>query len=215
MSIGCAAARSASDSIGIEPGFRYSPFRRRMSSAGSRSIRRIHCATTASSSVSMRLMRPFAATLGASATSSAYASSIGSTLRTVTGKAGCALTSRMPKRDGSLTSGGSSSMRTCIGKAAALASVRPASSFRSLGRTTVTSLRSANGPLNSTASTVATLGSIDARCTRPSVPRNSIFDAVSRAIGAVNSSCAGNTGMQPAFALTRWHVKRAENCGRT
>ncbi len=62
---------------------------------------------------------------------------VGSTLRTVTGSSGGAppgsRLSRMPKSAANLASGGNSSVATFSGKADALASARPASSFNPAG----------------------------------------------------------------------------------
>jgi hypothetical protein len=66
-------------------------------------------------------------------TFSIFARILGSRLRTVTGSAGSALASMMPKRAGNLASGGKASILMVWGKRAALTAFRPASSARSAG----------------------------------------------------------------------------------
>ena len=140
----------------------------------------------------------------------------GSRFRTVTGSAGSALASMMPKRAGNLASGGNASILMVCGKRAALTGVRPASSARSAGTSRRSSVFSGNGPLKLSESVhgESAASKRGAHC-RPSGPMSTTRRACSMAMAAENRTRTGVMGIQPAFLCSRSQSTRTVKGSRT
>ncbi len=164
---------------------------------------------------------PFAGASDAGRTTADAPASMGSTLRTVTGSIGFSFfgstRSRMPKSAANFASGGFSSVRTASGNERALASVRPASSFRPSGSSMRKRCFSGSPGPNVTdvtplpSASFATLGGYALLAASTS----RIFSASAFAIGAEKESESGRIGMHCASLFTREHENDARNVGRT
>ncbi len=136
---------------------------------------------------------------------------------TSAGESGSAKRSTIPKvPDENFASGGIGAVRVASGNRSAFDSERSVTSRRPDGNSIVRPACSGSGGLNVTVVTSSLLSSAaKVGESVPSGPRNLIASAFLRAIGALNDSVSGRSGVQGAFAFSRSHEKLAANGART
>jgi len=124
--------------------------------------------------------------------------------------------SMMPKgAAANLAIGGAGPVATLSGKLAALASTRPAGSFRSRGRVMRSCAFSGSGAGHCSSLVSALSSSSLGASSLPSAPTRRAASSAARGSGTEKRNASGRSGMQGAWAFSRSQLNSAVNLGRT